>query len=547
MNSESDQSDAMGRSDEGEEEIPMKQSADDNGVEHSDEAPASFLDDDFLSFPEEGQGGAANGKNGGGDGGRSTGAGRGQLSHPMVPGAAACFPVKPSIPWLDAAATTPTLPCPPQQPQPWGRHRGYNNDRVPYAARAPLLLRLHNEIVSFVDLMAPTAEELRIRDAMVKRVTALAHRTFGGEDRCQVLPFGSQVTGLCLPGSDIDFVIRLSGGDGDDDAEGGLDLGPSPLHRFADAVRLEFGVRADDSDPGDDSEHLSYMEVVEQTRVPLVKFTVAPNNTDVDVCFDQPNGPEAADLMHRFMESMPPLRPLTFVLKHFLASRDINKPFTGGIGSYLLQLMLVSYLQHRARADRARGLGAGGRHHDLGSLLLDFFELYGMDFNYVTTGVSVRHDGFYFPKGQEDRKETFWRPDRPSTLAMENPLDPTANVGAGAFRIQMIRRIFEHAFKMLLAHVSEPAEPTDSILATIVPPTKEMEERKRMKERLGEGNKYTASRAKSHDDKRHKKEGKRKRHRDEKKHSRHNRDDGRGSANGHKSKHKKHKDRRHSK
>lgn len=181
------------------------------------------------------------------------------------------------------------------------------------------------------------------------------------------------------------------------------------------------------------------------------------------------------------MESMPPLRPLTFVLKYFLASRDINKPFTGGIGCYLLQLMIVSFIQHRAREDMERNLGAEGKHFNLGSLLLDFFEFYGMDFNYVTTGISVRHDGFYFAKGQPDKKKVFWQPSKQFTLAMENPLDIGANVGTGAYRMQMIHRIFSHAFKTLLAYVSEPLEPTESILSTIIPPTEEMEKRAMMK------------------------------------------------------------------
>lgn len=353
--------------------------------------------------------------------------------------------------------------------------------------------------------MSPTPHELELRDTMVTRITKLSHSIFGGEKKCQVLPFGSQVTGLCLPGSDIDFVIRFqsssssasSGGKEEDDADY---LKQNPLHRFAEAVQHEFGLRGsnDDNDDEDDGssinmdnddeddpkEYLSYLEIIETARVPLVKFTVAPYNLDIDVCFDQPHGPESADLMHRFMESMPPLRPLTVVLKYFLASREINKPFTGGIGSYLLQLMIVSYLQHRAREDVARNWGASGRHYNLGSLLLEFLELYGVDYNYVTTGISVRHDGYYFAKGGQDVKSSFWQPTRPFSIAMENPLDPTSDVGAGAFKMQMIQRIFGHAFKTLLAYVSEPYERTDSILARIIPPTEEMERRMVLKRRI---------------------------------------------------------------
>ncbi|KAL7536631.1 hypothetical protein ACHAXR_010918 [Thalassiosira sp. AJA248-18] len=519
---EADQSDSMGRSDD-EEEIPMKQPADDGdgGAENTQEADESFLDDDFLSFSNVDNGGgglnAANGSNG--ENSKLSGRKRERSPSPMPLRNGHqnnSYPAqyeRPTIPWLNNTMTAQKPPPPPQQQQrqeQWGRNRGYNNHSnnnqyyTPPSIRTPPLIRLHNEIVSFVKLMAPTKEELEIRERMVERVTDLAQKIFGGKDKCQVLPFGSQVTGLCLPGSDIDFVIRFpettsngaSKGKSDeaekDDEEDDFTKTSNPLHRFADAVRDEFGVRSEleagdvakkeeeggsDIDDYDSSEHLSYLEVIEQTRVPLVKFTVAPYNIDIDVCFQQPNGPESAELMHRFMESMPPLRPLTFVLKYFLASRDINKPFTGGIGSYLLQLMIVSFLQHRSREDMERNCGGAGMHFNLGSLLVDFLELYGVDFNYVTTGISVRHDGYYFPKGQQEMKNVFWQPSRPFSIAMENPLDPTADVGGGAFRIQMISRIFGHAFKTLLAYVSEPLEPTDSILAMIIPPTEEMEKR----------------------------------------------------------------------
>ena len=534
--SSSDQSVSMGE----EEVIPMKMPATENNNNTNEEE--NFLDEDFLSFSNVDNGGSEQQETyKGSDYGEKL-SGR-KRDRSMSPAAATCKPVnggyeqrkKPTIPWLDNSSTNPqqhTRFTPPPQQQyrnnnsrGYGGNNNYNNSyNQPQLSRTPPLIRLHNEIVSFTNLMSPTPNELQLRTKMVDRVTQLAERIFGGKDKVQVLPFGSQVTGLCLPGSDIDFVIRFTdsnNGDGKSNGDAKKKKGKSseeeeedytsksnPLHRFADAVRDEFGIRSDQQNEEaairaaeaardennttaadevqEEEEHLSYLEVIEQTRVPLVKFTVAPYNIDVDVCFDQPNGPESAELMHRFMESMPPLRPLTFVLKYFLASRDINKPFTGGIGSYLLQMMIVSFLQHRVRDDLKRDCGSSGRHFNLGSLLLDFFEFYGIDFNYVTTGISVRHDGYYFPKGQKEMKDVFWQPTRQFALAMENPLDPTADVGAGAFRMQMIKRIFEHAYKVLLAYVSEPMEPTDSILAMIIPPTEEMEQRMALKKDITE-------------------------------------------------------------
>ena len=576
--SETNSSESMGRTnsdneEEDEHEVPMKGPANNNNNTATEETndnnnDSSFLDDDFLSFAHVDNGGENNTAAPSSEASytdnskkkltNNDNAARGRKrdrptdddkSNREASMRSRHNTAASSIPWLDSSNDATSSKHGRNNYNNNNHQRGYNNNNQHHRSYnssnyySPPLIQLHNEIVSFMELMSPTEHELKIRDDMVKRITSLAYRTFGSERSVddvdsnngsdgggiQVLPFGSQVTGLCLPGSDIDFVIRLpkkkkkrkkkskkSSNDDDgnkidgknsktytdeeedeeDDDDQDWMTTSNPLEKFANAVKAEFGVRSeletdDTHTNGDDNdnnqrEYLSYLEVITQTRVPLVKFTVEPYNLDIDICFDQPHGPESADLMHRFMESMPPLRPLTFCLKYFLASREINKPFTGGVGSYLLQLMIVSFLQHRSRSDLNRGYGGSGRHFNLGSLLLDFLELYGLDFNYVTTAISVRHDGYYFPKGQLDKKEYFWQPHRPMSIAVENPLDSTMDVGSGAYRIQMISRVFEHAFKTLLAFVSEPLEQSKdgSILARILPPTEEMEKRRALKEEI---------------------------------------------------------------
>jgi non-canonical poly(A) RNA polymerase PAPD5/7 len=353
------------------------------------------------------------------------------------------------------------------------------------------LIALHNEIVAFCKLMEPRPEEMKQRKEVVDRFTTLVESVFG-RDTCKVEVFGSQLTGLCLPSSDIDIAIQLPQDDStDDDAGGGkADIRTmnntdtrkktekqqeieemrnwdkptgSPLQRLAKALRERW------------IDELSYLEVIENTRVPLVKFKHEPTGISVDVCFNQTSGPQAAALVHSYMRSLPPLRPLTFVLKSFLASRGLNQPYTGGIGSFMLQMMIVSFLQHRER-DSLNSQRPS--FPNLGALLVEFLEFFSTDFNFITVGISVRYDGFFFPKGTTDRKNDFWNPNRPFSLAMENPLDPTMDVGSPSFRMQLIQRSFEVAFKALLAHVSEPLVPTTSILGEILRVTDEMNQRR---------------------------------------------------------------------
>jgi DNA polymerase sigma len=242
-------------------------------------------------------------------------------------------------------------------------------------------------------------------------------------------------------------------------------------------------------------EELIYLEVVENTRVPIVKFTHGPMKLHCDICLNQETGVKAAELVTKFMDAMPPLKPLTFVLKYFMAARGLNEPYSGGIGSFMLQMMIVSFLQHRERSDYNHYQQQQDHHHhrhryheeyypapmNLGSLLLEFFELYAMDINYLTTAISVREDGLYFPKGHHNRRENFFtNPSRAFTLGIENPIDNTMDVGSSSFRMSLIQKAFEVAMRVLLSHVAQPVVPTESILESIIPPNEEMYKRATM-------------------------------------------------------------------
>lgn len=59
------------------------------------------------------------------------------------------------------------------------------------------------------------------------------------------------------------------------------------------------------------------------------------------------NGVKSAELIKKFKLRYPVLYSLVLVLKQFLLQRDLNEVFTGGISSYSLILMTISFLQVR--------------------------------------------------------------------------------------------------------------------------------------------------------------------------------------------------------
>lgn len=92
------------------------------------------------------------------------------------------------------------------------------------------------------------------------------------------------------------------------------------------------------------------------------------------------SGVQSAELIKEYKRKYPVLSKLVLVLKQFLLQRDLNEVFTGGISSYSLILMCISFLQLHPRRDLFNN------ESNLAVLLIEFFELYGRKFNYVKTG-----------------------------------------------------------------------------------------------------------------------------------------------------------------
>lgn len=121
------------------------------------------------------------------------------------------------------------------------------------------------------------------------------------------------------------------------------------------------------------------VRVLDKASVPIVKLTDRETQVKVDISFNMQSGVQSAELIKDFKCQYPVLAKLVLVLKQFLLQRDLNEVFTGGISSYSLILMCISFLQLHPRANLNPTT-------NLGVLLLEFLELYGRKFNYMKTG-----------------------------------------------------------------------------------------------------------------------------------------------------------------
>ncbi|KAH9629932.1 hypothetical protein HF086_017447 [Spodoptera exigua] len=140
-------------------------------------------------------------------------------------------------------------------------------------------------------------------------------------------------------------------------------------------------------------------------------------------------------------EKYPVLTRLVMVLKQFLLQRDLNEVFTGGISSYSLILMCISFLQLHPRPERLR------QPHNLGVLLIEFFELYGRKFNYVKTAIRVKNGGSYVSKDEIQKEMNDGH--RPSLLCIEDPLTPGNDIGRSSYGAIQVKQAFDYGYIIL--------------------------------------------------------------------------------------------------
>ncbi|KFO63144.1 PAPD5 polymerase, partial [Mystacornis crossleyi] len=302
---------------------------------------------------------------------------------------------------------------------------------------------LHEEIIDFYKYMSPRPEEERMRMEVVTRIENVIKELWPNAD---VQIFGSFKTGLYLPTSDIDLVVFGK-------------WETLPLWTLEEALR-KHNVADENS-----------VKVLDKATVPIIKLTDSFTEVKVDISFNVQNGVKAAQLIKDFIKKYPVLPFLVLVLKQFLLQRDLNEVFTGGIGSYSLFLMAVSFLQLHPREDACMP------NANYGVLLIEFFELYGRHFNYLKTGIRIKDGGSYVAK--DEVQKSMLDGYRPSMLYIEDPLQPGNDVGRSSYGAMQVKQAFDYAYVVLSHAVSPiakyyPNNETESILGRIIRVTQEV-------------------------------------------------------------------------
>lgn len=277
---------------------------------------------------------------------------------------------------------------------------------------------LTKEIKDFVAYISPSEAEIHARNAAVTRIKSLITDLWQDAD---VKVFGSYATDMYLPGSDIDMVVLSSDSKYD-----------------SRAFLYQLGSRLKSSGLAQN------VEVIAKARVPIIKFVDIQSQIHIDVSFERTNGVEAVETIRDWATEFPCLRYLVVIIKQFLARRKLNNVHNGGMGGYSVICSVVNFLKLHPKV----ASGVMNPESNLGVLLIEYFELYGKNFNYDKVALKMSGQMGYLIK----RKHPAMLPLNGKSmfaLAIQDPKDPDNNISRGSFNIRGIKKAFKGAFDMI--------------------------------------------------------------------------------------------------
>jgi len=286
---------------------------------------------------------------------------------------------------------------------------------------------LHEEIEDFIKFMEPTRIEQAMRDDVLHRIRKVITKLWPAEARLET--FGSYNTGLYLPDGDIDMVIFGN-------------WEKPPLWKLRNEL-VEQGITREES-----------ISVIENAVVPIIKLVDNQTMVHIDISFNTSNGQEAASLVNKYLDIFPHLRQMVILLKFVLNCRGLNEVWTGGLGSYALTLLVVNFFQQHPR-ETAKESG-----ENLGTLLLEFFELYGRHFNHEQNGIQVRNEAGYVPIDRlREQMVAMSGNRRYGPLCIEDPLNQTNDVGRSTYHWNQVRHCFDHCCRKLKKALEDQPDP----------------------------------------------------------------------------------------
>ncbi|CCE81517.1 Piso0_002176 [Millerozyma farinosa CBS 7064] len=276
------------------------------------------------------------------------------------------------------------------------------------------------EMKDFVNYISPSKEEILTRNRVVKDLKREINSLWPDTE---THVFGSSATDLYLPGSDIDMVVTSKTGDYEN---------RSKLYQLSSYLR--------------NRKLAKDIEVIAKAKVPIIKFVDPSSNIHIDISFERRNGIEAAKRIRKWLDKTPGLRELVLIIKQFLRSRRLNNVHVGGLGGYSTIILCYHFLRLHPRISTNNMSILD----NLGSLLIEFFELYGRNFSYDNLIIAIdpeTDEPKYLPKKDHAYLNSS---KNPFSIVIQDPADSTNNISRSSYNLRDVKKAFGGAFQLLV-------------------------------------------------------------------------------------------------
>ncbi|ELA41021.1 uncharacterized protein VICG_01903 [Vittaforma corneae ATCC 50505] len=292
--------------------------------------------------------------------------------------------------------------------------------------RAPTLnQKLNEELLLSYNKIKLTDTEIKTRN----KVFELFKKVIEDALDCQVESHGSFRTGTMVYGSDIDITVLMNKETIKKPRSLSYDASYKPysnqiLAKIANIIESNNIITGN-------------IIHIKNARVPVLKCVDKIFNCKVDIVIDKYDSIKSANFVIKQLEERPYLKYLATLLKYFLKRRHLSEAIRGGLCSYAQFLLILNFVQLHPLIQN----GNIRVEDNLGTIFMDFFQLYGLEFPFERTIISVL--------------ETRYKPNRDSQINIEDPCNQGHNVAAGCTALPMIREIFSFSYKIMAAAFAE--------------------------------------------------------------------------------------------
>lgn len=306
------------------------------------------------------------------------------------------------------------------------RDEEQNNLNEPWKEKNSKWRKINNEGNGYLEYsfryllewLTPTKEEKLLKLKSVIKLEMIVKSIY---PNCKMEIFGSFVTGLSIPSSDIDVCF--------------MDIKQAEIETLTiiGYVLIKLNVCRN-------------MRIIKDAKVKILKYTDNESGANVDICINQKSSKESTDFVKKKIKEYIYLRPLVILIKFFLNSRNLNETYTGGIGSFMLCCMVLHFLQiHPLTFDTKIY-----NNTNLVSLIIEFFYFYNLDYPLNDKCSVLRGLGHVMPRYMRSEYER-----NNNRLCIENPIDISIDVGANSYKIRYILHIFSHNFCNLITLIKK--------------------------------------------------------------------------------------------